>query len=201
VGRLDNEKYRLADPFICLVCGGADPEGMHFCCPVDEWGDRFTRVVEQSERNEQIAKLAAALRITYQGAEQEVSLIGHKWGDYSEVARAFASALADFRVFVGSRVHPEDCGDCTVLDEALVEQHPIERGLWPKVPGRCPLARLHFLLVTLACCEDARHDLPPGSTQHEIERRTRERHVAQQLERLQGATVGEIVNRTLSGGA
>jgi hypothetical protein len=174
------------------------PTGIHLCCPPDAWNDRFTYEVTKAERTKRTAELADAMGYTYQTAEMAIAESPAQMGDYGDHARAFFDALRTFR---DRGAHPDPCEDCarvTQADQWLT--HPVELFWWPAQPGRCPVARLHFALVLLALHEDLRHDLQPGDTLSEIERRGRERRVTEQLQRLEGATVGEIVNRTMSGG-
>jgi len=192
---LTDERYLLADPFVCLICGRPSEYGIHYCgdasCRADD--GRFVHIATDQEIAEQTAGIASSLGITYAAAQQEVSLLGHKWGDYSEHAKTFFRALHDYR---NSQCDCRgDCPDC-VGNPPPSDYHPISMMMW-QVSIECPFYKLHTSLFMLTHYEDRRHGLSPGSTWAEMERRDRNKRIASRLENIQGKSVMDIIDNAL----
>lgn len=183
---LHTEAYRLADPFVCLVCGApAMHPGAHLCgsCSFDTWGDRFTWIPTDRERSERLSTIAYGLRIS-------ISQVQKTYGDlidvhdYSDMAINLIRSIVRF--IRSDRRHN---GSCLDLSDTIDGTE--------RTGVTCPCCLLHWDLVWLAANEDRRHGLSEGATFAEVERFQRERKVRAKLEQVADLSVDDIVQRSL----
>lgn len=193
------EAYRLADPWICIVCGDSSPFEAHLCdaCPTADWGKRFTREVSSDEASEGILRLQRGMRLSLAGAIDCFKQLQHTLQDYTGTARDFFQALQAFMAdprctgtSQGNCLRPPDLDDLNTGAAAI-------DWAWRQALLSCPLCRLHSCKVLLAFQEDKRHGLEPGATTKEVERRTRERRLAQRVAAVRDGSVESIVRSAL----
>lgn len=200
---MNDETYRLADPFTCLVCGAPSPSGWHHCagpqCVPGAWGDRFTGTFTSATRDASILAIATGLGSSISHATEEFELLKDHASKYDDIANRFYKALFAFAdALTEGVVGPgHSCPACQSLPEIPADPVGAAWALAPR--AACPVAELHIAKVLLSVKEDWRHGLAPGSTMKEADRVAREQQLRRKVDAVSGRDLAGIVTSSLEG--
>lgn len=204
VATTESERFRLADPFLCLVCGG-ESGGVHWCGQCQTMEPEAVKVVFESRFRWTPSQLylnqVAAESSEYMGVkaawwlDNYAPLLTEKC-NYSEFAKEFFRA---FSMFLSDR--PSEHGKDRCFSVESMAASSLSGDIGPEQSSRveCALCRFDLARFLLSTQEDKRHGLNLGDTEAEWRRLGVERSVVRKQRDIADLDLSQIVENSMRG--